>query len=219
MRPTAFAAEGRQGLCRLPLPHENFCHGGGETEELSRVFHTASPRRPTGFRYAAAVAYLVIGLPLAGCSFFQAQSTTRGDPVDVDAIKQLTPGTTTSADVTALLGSPTARETFDDNTWIYISQITRPRVGRLPGVLQQRVVVLNFDAGGVLRALKVYDKADGKDVSMAPETTPTPGASASVLQQLFGNIGRFSGAGNDTGGTQGGGGMSGGGLSGGGPGL
>lgn len=214
MRPTALAASGRKGLCRLPLPHDSFGRGRGKTEELSRVFQTASPRRPTGLRRATAVACLVIGLPLAGCSFFQAQSTTRGDPVDTDAIKQLTPGTTTAADVTALLGSPTARETFDDNSWIYISQITRPRVGRLPGVLQQRVVVLNFDNNGVLQHVKVYDKADSKNVTMAPGTTPTPGAQASVLQQLFGNIGRFSGAGNDTGGDQGGGG-----LSGGGPGL
>jgi len=180
---------------------------------MSRVLQTASPKRRTGFRHALAVASLVIGLPLAGCSFFEAQSTTRGDPIDVDSLKQLTPGVTTTADASALLGSPTAHETFDDNSWIYISQITRPRVGRLPGVLQQRVVVLNFDGTGVLRSVKVYDKNAGRAVSMAPGTTATPGASVSILQQLFGNVGRFSGA-SDTGGDQGGGG-----LSAGGPGL
>jgi outer membrane protein assembly factor BamE (lipoprotein component of BamABCDE complex) len=177
------------------------------------VLQTISPRRRAGFRHALAVASLVIGLPLAGCSFFQAQSTTRGDPIDVDSLRQLTPGVTTTADASALLGSPTAHETFDDNSWIYISQITRPRVGRLPGVLQQRVVVLNFDGTGVLRSVKVYNKGDGRAVSMAPGTTATPGASVSILQQLFGNVGRFSGA-SDTGGDQGGGG-----LSAGGPGL
>jgi outer membrane protein assembly factor BamE (lipoprotein component of BamABCDE complex) len=180
---------------------------------MSRVLHTTPPRRRIGFRRAMAVACLVIGLPLAGCSFFEAQSTTRGDPVDVDSLKQLTPAVTTTADASALLGSPTAHETFDDNSWIYISQITRPRVGRLPGVLQQRVVVLNFDGTGVLRSVKVYDKNAGRAVNMAPGTTATPGASVSVLQELFGNVGRFSGA-ADTGGDQGGGG-----LSAGGPGL
>lgn len=179
---------------------------------MSRVSETASPQRQTGFRRAAAIAVLVMGLPLAGCSFFQAQSTTRGNPVDSDAIKQLVPGTTTTSDVTALLGSPTAHETFNDNAWIYISQITRPRVGRLPGVLEQRVVVLNFTPNGVLQKVNVYNKGDSKNVTMAPGTTPTPGASASILQQLFGNIGRFQG-GADTGGSGGGGG----GMSGGGP--
>jgi outer membrane protein assembly factor BamE (lipoprotein component of BamABCDE complex) len=180
---------------------------------MSRVIQTASPRRRTGLRQALAVACLVAGLPLGGCSFFQAQSTTRGDPVDVDSLKQLTPGVTTQSDAAALLGSPTAHETFDDNSWIYISQITRPRVGRLPGVLEQRVVVLNFDGNGVLRSVKVYGKNDARAVSMAPGTTATPGASTSILQQLFGNVGKF-GAGDQGGGDQGGGG-----LSGGGPGL
>lgn len=161
---------------------------------------TASPRGPLGFRRAAAVACLVLGLPLGGCSFFEAQSTTRGDPIDGSALKQLTPGTTTEADATALLGSPTTHETFDDNAWVYISQITRPQVGRLPAVLEQRVVVLNFDQGGVLRKMRVYDKADGKNVTMAPGTTSSPGSSASILQQLFGNIGRFNpGAGSSNG--------------------
>jgi outer membrane protein assembly factor BamE (lipoprotein component of BamABCDE complex) len=174
---------------------------------MSRVVQTASPRRQTGLRQAMTVAILVAGLPLAGCSLFEAQSTTRGNPVDIDSLKQLTPGVTTSADASALLGSPTAHETFDDNSWVYISQITRPRVGRLPGVLQQRVVVLNFDASGVLRSVKVYNKGDARAVDMAPGTTATPGASVSVLQQLFGNVGRFSGGG-ETGGDQGGGGLS-----------
>lgn len=172
---------------------------------MSRVSETASPRRQMSFRRTAAIACLVMGLPLAGCSFFQAQSTTRGDPIDSDALKQLTPGTTTTADATALLGSPTTHETFNDNAWVYISQITRPRVGRLPGVLEQRVVVLNFDQSGVLRKVNVYDKGDAKNVPMAPGTTPTPGTNVSILQQLFGNIGRFNGGGSTGGGDTGGG--------------
>jgi outer membrane protein assembly factor BamE (lipoprotein component of BamABCDE complex) len=175
---------------------------------MSRLLQTASPRRRTRLRHAIAFAFVLASLPLAGCSLFEAQSTTRGDPIDLDSLKQLTPGVTTTADASALLGSPTAHETFDDNSWIYISQITRPRVGRLPGVLQQRVVVLNFDGGGVLRSVKVYNKGDSRAVDMAPGTTATPGASVSVLQQLFGNVGRFTGA-SDTGGDQGGGGLSG----------
>jgi outer membrane protein assembly factor BamE (lipoprotein component of BamABCDE complex) len=195
MTPTAFWHLGR---------------GGVETEEMSCVFQTISPKHRTRFRHVAA-ACMLLSLPLGGCSLFEANSTTRGNPVDIDAIKQLTPGITTTADATALLGSPTTHETFDDNSWVYISQITRPRVGRLPGVLEQRVVVLNFDAGGTLRQVKVYGLKDSKAVSMQPGTTQTPGTSASVLQQLFGNVGRFNGGGGSTGPGSG---SSGGGLTG-----
>ena len=55
----------------------------------------------------ALLACLLIG----GCSFFQAQSQLRGNHVEAEQLKELTPGTSTRADVTALIGSPTARAT------------------------------------------------------------------------------------------------------------
>src|SRR6202044_1096192 len=98
---------------------------------------------------------LLIGcLLLGGCSFFEAQSQMRGNKVDADQLKELVPGTSTRADVTAMIGSPTARATFDDNTWLYVSEVTRPRVARVQGVLSQNVVVLTFNDQGVLQGVK-----------------------------------------------------------------
>ena len=158
----------------------------------SVVLPSSSQTRSGHGRHLLACAALA--LSLSACSFFQANTTVRGNPVDADSLKQLIPGTSTTADATALLGSPTAHETFNENSWVYISQITRPRVGRLPGVVTQHVVVLAFDPNGTLTTVRSYDKADARSVSMAPGSTPSPGSSASILQQLFGNIGRFSGA-------------------------
>ena len=48
---------------------------------------------------------LLIGcLLLGGCSFFEATSQIRGNKVDADQLKGLVPGTSTRADVTALIG-------------------------------------------------------------------------------------------------------------------
>ena len=74
-----------------------------------------SPLLPPIRRVSAASAVLVL---LSGCSFFEAKSQIRGNKIDPDALAELTPGTSTRADATALLGSPTARATFDDNRWI-----------------------------------------------------------------------------------------------------
>ena len=52
---------------------------------------------------------LLACLLVGGCSIFQAQSQLRGNHVDADQLKELVPGTSTRADVTALIGSPTAR--------------------------------------------------------------------------------------------------------------
>ena len=119
----------------------------------------------------------------------------RGNRVDADQIKELVPGTSTRADATSLLGSPTAKATFDDNTWIYIGEVTRTRVGQLPGIMQQDVVVLNFDQGGVLRGVKRLDQGDSRSVSVVSRSTPSPGSEASFMQQLLGNVGKFNAGG------------------------
>lgn len=107
----------------------------------------------------------------------------------------------------SLLGSPTARAAFNDNTWIYIGQVTRQRVGRTPGVAEQKVVVLNFDQDGRLRSIREANIDDAKPVDMAGGATPSPGSEASILQQIFGNVGRFSPLGSGSVGPSTGGGM------------
>ena len=131
-------------------------------------------------------------LLVSGCSFFEAQSQLRGNRVDADQLKELVPGTSTRADVTALIGSPTATATFDQNTWLYVSEVTRPRIARTEGVLSQKVVVLSFNDQGVLQNVKQLNQDDSIPVSIVARATPSPGTEASFLQQLFGNIGKFN---------------------------
>ncbi len=145
---------------------------------------------------------LILGL-LPACSVIETPRTLRGNKVDMDQLKELVPGTSTRADVTSLLGSPSAKATFDDNSWIYISETTRTRVGRTPGILAQDVTVLTFDSGGVLRGVKRLSQDDSRSVDVVARATPSPGSEASFMQQLLGNVGKFStGA---TGGASGGG--------------
>ena len=131
-------------------------------------------------------------LLLPACSVVGGQKQVRGNRIDPDQLKDLIVGTSTRADAASLLGTPTSKAAFDDNTWIYIGEITRPRVGRTPGVLEQSVVVLAFDQGGVLREVKRLNEDDAQPVDVVSRTTPSPGSEASFLQQLLGNIGKFT---------------------------
>ena len=136
-----------------------------------------------------------LALALGGCSvpeFMSFDPQTRGNMVEADQLKELVPGTTTRADVTSLLGTPTARATFDDNTWIYIAEVTRPVIGGTLSVDEQQVVVLSFDQGGTLRGVETKGKNDAKPVRVVSRTTPSPGSDATILQQLLGNVGKFS---------------------------
>jgi outer membrane protein assembly factor BamE (lipoprotein component of BamABCDE complex) len=116
----------------------------------------------------------------------------RGNHVDADALKELVPGTSTRADVTSLIGSPTIKAPFDDNSWIYIGETTKPVIGGTQAVLNQNVVVLNFNPGGVLSSITKKNGADSMQVSVNQNATPSPGSDASILQQLLGNVGKFS---------------------------
>lgn len=148
---------------------------------------------------------LGMGLLLAGCSWLAPAPTVRGIHVDADQLKELVPGTSTQADVTALLGSPTAHATFDDNRWIYIGERTQPRIGRTLAVLTQQVVVLTFNDQGVLQHIEKLDKDQSLPVTVIARTTPSPGTEASFFQQLLGNVGRFvPSAGQNTSGIGGG---------------
>ena len=131
-------------------------------------------------------------LLLASCSWLMPAPQVRGNKVDPEQLKELTPGVSSKADVTAVIGSPTARATFDDNTWLYITELTQPRIGRTLGELDQTVVVLNFDGNGVLQKVGKVDKNASLPVSVAQRVTPSPGTEASFMQQLLGNIGRYN---------------------------
>ena len=141
---------------------------------------------------------LLSGLLLSSCGWLMPAPQVRGNKVDPEQLKELVPGTSTKADVTAVIGSPTAHATFDNNTWLYISELTQQRIGRTLGELDQNVIQLNFDDNGVLRDIAKRDKGDALAVAVVARTTPSPGTEASFLQQLLGNIGRFNPTGGAT---------------------
>jgi outer membrane protein assembly factor BamE (lipoprotein component of BamABCDE complex) len=149
---------------------------------------------------------LAVCLLLSGCGWLMPPPQLRGNKVEPDSLAELTPGISTKADVSAVIGSPTAHDSFDDNIWLYISEVTQQRIGRTLGELDQNVVILTFDDKGVLRDIAKKDKDDALPVSVVSRTTPSPGTEASFLQQLLGNVGRFNpaGAAGPTGGGAGG---------------
>jgi outer membrane protein assembly factor BamE (lipoprotein component of BamABCDE complex) len=131
-------------------------------------------------------------LMLGGCSLLFPPPQVRGNRVDATELQQLKPGTSTQTDVASLLGSPTAKGTFDQNNWYYISETTRPVIAGTQSVLRQEVVVLNFNSQGVLQRVQALDQKDALNVPIVGRTTPSPGTEATFLQQLLGNIGRFT---------------------------
>ncbi|HUA77228.1 MAG TPA: outer membrane protein assembly factor BamE [Acetobacteraceae bacterium] len=172
----------------------------------SLTFPPAPPRVPRWQAKRALIPALAFGLAvgLGGCGLFSAPLQYRGQSVTPEQLSQLVPGTSTEADVRALLGDPTNQGLFDPNRWAYIGQVTQNRIGRFPAVRSNDVVVLTFNDQGVLEKVDHLDKKNAVQVGMASGATPSPGGNASFFQQLLGSIGRYTPTGTSAGGNAGG---------------
>ena len=146
--------------------------------------------------------FALLALPvLAGCSYlpplperprdvFTTPIVNRGHAVAEEQIAQITPGVSSRADVQALLGSPSHAGTFSDDNWYYISGVTQQRPGRSMALRSQRVVVVAFNPAGTVAEVRQLSQADMPRVDFVQRETPTPGTERSLLQALFGNVGR-----------------------------
>lgn len=161
----------------------------------------ARPPRSVNACLARRLAPLALVVLLGGCGWVTdtlgPAPVERGNRVDAERLGQITPGVQTRNDVEALLGSPTARGTFDEDNWYYISARTRLQPARFLEVEDRRVVAISFNRQGVVSGIRELGAADGREVSVVRRETPVPGNDRSLLQALFGNLGRpgMSGAG------------------------
>jgi len=126
---------------------------------------------------------------LSGCAVVN----IRGHEVDPAQLEKIEVGTTNKEKVAELLGTPSTVGTFDNKTWIYMSETTETRAFFNPTVLKSNVTRIEFDCNGLVASLDSLTEADKQVISHVKRTTPTSGHSFGVLEQIFGNFGRFNG--------------------------
>ena len=134
-------------------------------------------------------ASLVIGLLSAACTPTQ---NVRGYFIDDELIAEIKRGVDDKGSILNVLGSPSNVSTFGTDTWYYISRKTESLAFFEKTVLDQRVVVIKFDDSGVVSEVQRYEADDARAVAFNERITPTHGKQLSFVQQLFGNLGRFS---------------------------
>jgi outer membrane protein assembly factor BamE (lipoprotein component of BamABCDE complex) len=140
---------------------------------------------------SAALAFFFV----AGCETIVDQ---RGFAPTPGSVEKLEAGAQSREDVVRLIGSPSSVATFNPNVWYYISQTQETWAFMKPVILQQNVLQLTFNESGRLQAIKNYEQADGRDIDMVSRITPTAGKELTILEQILGNVGRFSGPRRDS---------------------
>ncbi len=118
---------------------------------------------------------------------------TRGALPDPDQLALVQPGRLNRDDIADMLGSPSSRSAFGDETWYYItSKVLREPFGEKE--LERQVVAIDFNENGIVSDVRTYGLDDGREVRLVGRETHTAGQDITILQQLLGNVGRFEGS-------------------------
>ena len=147
---------------------------------------------------AAAAASLAAGVAF-GTAACDRKVAVRGNMPDPEVVLEVQPGYSNRNEVLQVLGSPSTVSTFQDDTWFYIGYRTEQFAFLEPEVVDRSVLVVAFNDAGVVDDTRLYTVEDGQIIDPVSRETPTEGRELTILQQLFGNIGKFP-VGEDSGG-------------------
>ena len=153
------------------------------------VFGKEPPAHIYGMRVRPLLFTIALTIGLGGCA---QDVLVRGNLPDADTLSKIDPGVHSRRDIAKLLGSPSTISTFEDSRWYYIGQKTTQFAFFKPEVLERKVIVVSFTDDGVVADTTIYTLEDGQEIDPVGRVTPTEGRDFTFLQQLFGNLGRFS---------------------------
>jgi len=130
------------------------------------------------------------GLP--GCA---KSVETRGYLMDESLVSEIRPGVDNRASVLAALGTPTVPGTFDDENWYYVTRTQESWAFFRPDVVDNQVLQVSFDQSGNVKEIARAGMEAAREISPVGDRTPTRGKELGFFEQIFSNIGRFSGPG------------------------
>ncbi len=93
--------------------------------------------------------------------------------------------------VVAQMGNPSTRAMFDENVWYYISSTREELAFLTPKTRSRSITAISFDETGAVTEIDEYDLEDGRQFALTSRETPTRGRELTILEQLFGNLGRL----------------------------
>ena len=101
-------------------------------------------------------------------------------------------GIDTRETVATTIGRPSAQGLLNDVGWYYIQSRFKLIGGRTPQEVGRQVVAITFTEAGVVANIERFGLEKGQVVQLSRRVTAANVKSASVLRQIFGNIGRIN---------------------------
>jgi outer membrane protein assembly factor BamE (lipoprotein component of BamABCDE complex) len=142
----------------------------------------------------------LIGFGLAAAGGCTPTVDVHGNMPEVAQVQDIEPGVTTREQISDKFGTPSTVALFGGETWYYVGKKTETFAFFNPKTLDQRVVAVSFDDRGRVEAVKQIDGDQAESIDVVKRTTPTRGREYTFVEQLLGNVGRFSNSSNKAGG-------------------
>lgn len=149
-----------------------------------------TPESCRKFRFRTLIAAVAAAGFVAACS---PNLSNHGNIPDKELIESIRIGKSNRDQVAAMLGTPSTIATFNKEAWYYVGSRKSQVAFWEPDLLERKVLVVRFDKKGVVQQVERLDKMDGREVQVVDRKTPTRGKELTILEQLIGNIGKFSG--------------------------
>lgn len=109
-----------------------------------------------------------------------------------DELAAIEVGVDTRDTVAATIGRPSASGLLNDVGWYYVQSRWKHTGGRAPREEERQVVAITFTEAGLVENVERFGLEKGRIVPISRRVTQTNVKGASVLSQLFRNIGRIS---------------------------
>ena len=154
-----------------------------------RVSASIGKRRLRSVLLATVVAAAIGGqLITAGCVPIR---DYRGFVAKADTTEQLRIGAS-RAEVEEIMGTPSASSSIGGESYYYISSVFETTAFFEPEEVDRTVYAIQFDDSDRVSRIAHYGLQDGKLFDFISRKTPTRGKELTFVQELFGNIGRFT---------------------------
>ncbi len=135
----------------------------------------------------------VVAVAAVGLLACAPTSDNHGNIPLAEATERIAPGEQTRQQVRETLGSPSVRGTFEqDEIWYYVGKRTETTSFFKPDVVEHQVLEIRFGGDGRVSQVRKVDATKAAKPDPVDRITPTKGNELTIIEQLIGNIGRFS---------------------------
>ena len=126
---------------------------------------------------------------VAGCTTSRQMMNNQGYIADEELAASVQPGVDNRESVEKALGRPTLISQWTDDSWYYVSRNTKQLAFARPTPQTQRMLIVRFDKDGNVASVERRGLEMAANISPNSDKTPTLGREATLLEDLFGNLG------------------------------